>query len=575
MGKRGGIRQRLEGAASSSGQQAEEPEEIGHSIAARRSVRRRVANQGSPTEGGTDAPADLPLLHSLKRDWSKGILSAKQVQEYAEGASRQGAVGMDGAARAGSHGKHAQNMHRSLVSLFGRPKGSPEFCWYQIPTSKGPKLHPFMMPHLWFSALFAELPDKFADTMKGPDDAACSSFWTMMADTPFLKHHPHMPPQRLSRTLPVGLYGDAGSFSHQESLYVFTWNSLLGVGQTMAKRFLTTCIRKSDLTAGTFDAIFRILGWSFNVLLTGITPSEDWQSKPLKGGGAYLAGGYSACLTQVRGDWEFYCSIFSFPRWNGAENMCWMCDASAEGPLSFANFAADAPWRATRRTHEVYVAKLRATGRALPALFEHVAGLRLECVMVDILHTVDQGVALHIIGNVFHECLTKGAFCDGGKDANLVALNAALVAWYKRTKETSRIKGKLTHERIKTSKDWPKLKCKAAAARHVAPFALELAREHLGRRVIAICQLLCEFYMMIDDQGMFLDPAAKVQMPLVGKRLCGLFAQESVAALREGQKNGSSLPKCTFSCISASGKRLRSATPGFTGCMPTKTLSAP
>ena len=33
-------------------------------------------------------------------------------------------------------------------------------------------------------------------------------------------------------------------------------------------------------------------------------------------------------------------------------------------------------------------------------------------------------------------------------------------------------------ERAKTSKGWPKLKAKAAAKRHLASFALELAIEH-------------------------------------------------------------------------------------------------
>ena len=184
-----------------------------------------------------DASVDLPLLQSLKKHWGQGIISAAQVQEYAWGASKQGAVGMSSPAAAGSSGKHAQNIHRSLIALFGRPKGSPEISWYEVPTAKGTRMHPFMLPHKFFSSLYSDLPEQFASAVQGSDEAACMAFWTLMAGTDFFQQHPHMHHQHLGKTIPLGLYGDAGKFSHQESLYIFTWNSLLGVGQTKAKRF--------------------------------------------------------------------------------------------------------------------------------------------------------------------------------------------------------------------------------------------------------------------------------------------------------------------------------------------------
>ena len=459
------------------------------------------------------------------------------------GALKQGAGGMEKTAKAGSWGKHPQHIHRSLMALCGQPAGAPEFSWYEIPTAAGPRFHPFMLPHHWFSSLYHKSPERFESTIKGGDDAACLAFWTLMADTPFVQRHPHLAYEHQARAIPIGLYGDAGSFSHQESLYVFTWNSLLGVGQTMAKRYLATCIRKGDVVAGTFDTIFRILAWSCNALLSGITPEVDWKQAPLVDGGRYLADGYRACLTQVRGDWEFYCSIFAFPRWNEAVNLCWLCEASSSGPLRFSNFADNAPWRATRHTHESYVAKRLANGQALPALFEHAVGFRLECVMINLLHCCDQGFALHLIGNIFHECISRGVFCAGGKQANLEALDAALLKWYKREKVESRIKGKLTMERVRSSNGWPKLKCKAAAARHVAPFALELARQHLDRRMIAMCQLLCEFFVLINAQGMFLDNDAKDRLPKLGRALCGLYAKQSTAAFDTGIKTWKMTPK--------------------------------
>ena len=226
--------------------------------------------------------------------------------------------------------------------------------------------------------------------------------------------------------------------------------------------------------------------------------------------------------------------------------MCWICQASANGPLSFSNFADDAPWRSTVRTHESYIAELRAAGKNIPALFEAAAGVRLECVSIDILHCVDQGLALYIMGNIFDAVTSRRLLRAGGRDANIAALDRELQAWYKRTKETSKIKGKLTKERIRSSAEWPKLKCKAAAARHAAPFCLELARQYLSRRVVAIVQLLCEFYTIIDSQGLFLDEAAKDRLPKLGRALCGLYAQEATAALVAGERKFKLTPKVHF-----------------------------
>ena len=96
---------------------------------------------------------------------------------------------------------------------------------------------------------------------------------------------------------------------------VFTVNSLLGEGPTKSTRFLMTAIKKSLIGPGTIEAIAKLLGWSFNVLLTGVEPALDENGDPLPSGGApqYLAGGYRAVLVKVHGDWEFYNSAFGVP----------------------------------------------------------------------------------------------------------------------------------------------------------------------------------------------------------------------------------------------------------------------
>ena len=83
-------------------------------------------------------------------------------------------------------------------------------------------------------------------------------------------------------------------------------------------------------------------------------------------------------------------------------NMCWMCKASSTlAHLSFTDFRPEAGWRTTRWTHEAYIGHLRASSTPIPVLLDKVLGLRLDCIMIGVLHTVDQGVASHIIGNIF------------------------------------------------------------------------------------------------------------------------------------------------------------------------------
>ena len=134
MAPKGGVRKRLASAVAdddlhepvvgpdpSAGSSSEAPRLRG-------SVRRRLSDFGKSDDGGsTEVAAPRPLTASLKKKWATGKLTSPDVQEIAQGAMLQGATGVDHLAAAGSHGKHAQNMQRSLIAAFGLPKGAPYF----------------------------------------------------------------------------------------------------------------------------------------------------------------------------------------------------------------------------------------------------------------------------------------------------------------------------------------------------------------------------------------------------------------------------------------------------------------
>ena len=359
-----------------------------------------------------------------------------------------------------------------------------------------------------------------------------------------MTEHPFLSAADRPRTLPLGIHGDGGSFSKQDSLFVFTFNSLVGVGATSAKRFPLTIIKKTETVQEPLQTIMDIFSWSFNVALTGLTPDRDWAGKDVEGPRSYLAGRWRGALVQVRGDWEFYTTIFRFPTWNGAEEMCWMCKASAAGDLSFTSCGTNAKWRETRRTHESYVEDLASQGKELPVLLRKVRGLRLESVMVDVLHAVDLGVAAHIVGSIMWACVKKQVWPGGGtQDEQTACLNEELQQHCKDVKEPYRLQGPLTVARLRTGKGWPKLKSKGAACRHLARFAWGLADRHLGPREAALAQLLVRFYELISAPEMFFSAEQRGDIAAVGLRLAVLYSQLSRQAFDAGVKAFKMNPK--------------------------------
>ena len=142
----------------------------------------------------------------------------------------------------------------------------------------------------------------------------------------------------------------------------------------------------------------------------------------------------------------------------------WICKASSvNDALRYTACGPEAGWRWTRRTHESYLEELEADGRQPPILFAKVRGLRLDCVVIDVHHTVDLGVSAHIVGNVFWECVLAHVWGHTTQAANVKMLHDEVAAWYKACKVKHRLQGVLTVERIRTSGDWPKIKAKAAA----------------------------------------------------------------------------------------------------------------
>ncbi|MDA8583389.1 hypothetical protein N9L68_04130 [bacterium] len=66
--------------------------------------------------------ASLPLSPMWKRDWGKGVFTSPQIQEDAEVASAQGAIGLDKLAAAGNHGRHPRKPGKELGQYVRKAK---------------------------------------------------------------------------------------------------------------------------------------------------------------------------------------------------------------------------------------------------------------------------------------------------------------------------------------------------------------------------------------------------------------------------------------------------------------------
>lgn len=478
------------------------------------------------------------LYKVLREKWAKGDLSSTEVQELAAVAGQDSCERLPKFRRLGAGGKHRGNANRDLARALGKPTGAPEFHYAHIPVA-GPNglpsvvPHPFLLPHELFSQLYHHRPNTFHQCVGG-DTRERRELWTGLEATPVVQNHPSLRAGQLDNTVPIGLHGDAGAFSHHDSLFTLTWNSLLGQGTTRELRFVVTCVRKSDLLpdGSTLESIFHVLAWSLNALLAGTTPHFDPDGLPIDGGGEPLAGPWKGACVQVRGDWQFYCQAFHFPTWNTNERMCWLCRASnVNANLLWTDFNTNAAWRASVWSHDAYVADVLSRGEDLPNLFS-IRGLRLECIVVDVLHCVDLGVASLVIGNVLNEVLPK---LGPNREQQISALNARLASWYKANAITSQIRGKLTWDKIRVTGKPPEFKAKAAATRHLAPFAATLAHEfdtgsEHDRRRRVVAESLVSFYTIVQNEARRVSDDALRRLPACCQALCINYAHLSFEA---------------------------------------------
>ena len=287
-------------------------------------------------------PKGLTLPERLLRDWAKGDLSSKQIQDYCEGGVVSGCdESTSQFAHLGADGKYAGNIQRDLLQLLGKPVGAPKFMFVKVPILNKHKQKitidmPLLVPHRQFASLYRERPEFFKEHVTGTSEdlAAC---WKHLGKQDFLRPHPAIAGRNdfTERCAPLGLHGDAGAFAKKQSLFVLTWNGLVAQGRTRQTRFVMAVFKKTELCpdGSTLDAIWKALAWSFNALAEGKWPTEDWDGNPfIDEGEGDLADGWRGACCQMRGDWQWLCQVFHFHSFKHVLGLCcWQRGPMLEG----------------------------------------------------------------------------------------------------------------------------------------------------------------------------------------------------------------------------------------------------
>ncbi|MGB2015010.1 MAG: hypothetical protein ACPHSF_06060, partial [Flavobacteriales bacterium] len=426
----------------------------------------------------------------------------------------------------------------------------------------GVRAHPLICPAELFSTLYTNDRQAWESYLRGPQGLN-RTYWEKIAD-----HAVGRNLETHDKLLPLGIHADAAPFCKTESVFTLAWNGVCGDGDTLATRLVSTIVRKSEMCEAVMNTIFSRFAWGMNVLHSGYWPEKDWAGQRHPKAGTAVADGWCGCVTQCRGDWEWFCDWLKFPRWNEAGPMCFLCHASnLPGPMSWTN--RDGAWVGDFRNHEDFIRDQFIDGGRPCALFS-IRSLRIEGCMVDVLHALDQGVSSHVHGNVLWEIAMSKRLTQ---EEAVSWLQSEIVAWYKRkhNKEHARIQGKLTVQRVKTSGDWPKLKAKAAATRRLTEFVLQLAETHNSgsehdQKRLGVAQLLNEYYTLIHAEGRWFSTFALDRIPRVVYTFHGLYAALSAEALRLRVRAWKFIPKFHLFAHIAHPEILKLGNPRFYWC---------
>lgn len=253
--------------------------------------------------------------------------------------------------------KHSKNLGPSLTRMMAKESDLPEPLEVAIPMAGASPDVPsstVLLPHELFASFFRR-GESWAESIL-PDPDQIGQFWANFKHHPAMEAHPIKQESDWETTaIPLGLHGDECPVLGTgkiwcKSVLSFSWFSMLAcaAGQSFQRAniyiwgvFEKFCLDDpEDGSLSTMETFWRLMRWSFDILMSGKWPYTDWRGLAFPPGslqaaraGSYLAGGFRGVLVQVAGDLDFFAKWLETPRATSHEKPCVLCKCSFSGPL--------------------------------------------------------------------------------------------------------------------------------------------------------------------------------------------------------------------------------------------------
>ena len=461
--------------------------------------------------------------------WAHGTLSATLIQELAHLALLDGAAGDELAAlaKAGNYGEIKGNVHRDVVSTFCKgihiePFQITTSCIDPKTSQESDTLAAMFLPHVLFSRLETEYPDKFKDLFSVDK---LEEFWVgaeKTGDDRLVDHPMKTFPNWRNKTVPLFVHGDGVEFQSRDSLMVWSFGSMLSLFGSLDNHFLAAVFPKSCTSSTTWDNIWKWLAWSFTALLQGKHPEVDPDGLPFRPGSQFdLAKGKPLTSTLVKGviwsiqgDHEFFSNTLKLPHWRN-HMPCWECDcvASNDNPAKC--------FKTIRPSLQAFVSidHKEALEKAISKhpIFD-IPGVSTRLVRGDGLHIMfTKGLYAHLCGSILHYLCWKngpGVHQTVQPCQRLALIFDEIQKAYKANDAPTRLSNlkmsMFTNPKTPHASH-PFLNAKGGECKHLGPALLQVCKAVLDPGVevdtwiVQSLASICELVSLLDKAGMYLS----------------------------------------------------------------------
>jgi hypothetical protein len=392
-----------------------------------------------------------------------------------------------------------KNVHRNLLKHCLRDSAWPPLFYSPLDVfdRKTGKItsrpHPFLLPHEVVCALWKQ--NGQLDSLR-PTEEKHPHFFAHVQKTAQSSGMP------ADQCIVLGLHGDGVPFGTQgDSVENLTFN-FPACDQKRVRILFTTIPKRWAAKGKSMAGALHVLAWSLLHLALGVHPATQPNGQPFKEKfRRKLAGTPLPCrgpLAEVRADWQWLKQCLHIPAWNEISGICFLCKASLD---NYKDLSDSAPWRSQPLSPAAFHHAAALQGAPVCPL-SHLPGCDVGIVSLDWLHNCDSGVCADLAGNALLEVVDS--YGHGNRKARCAAAWQLLQDLYRQHNVKDRM-DELKPELFLQPKKAPKLRCKAAVTRALAPLLPQLlqlawpAPSPRQRVVLAAATSMAECYAVLSN----------------------------------------------------------------------------